>query len=260
MTAATALENRVLSPFRRILFRKRKYVTGYSFFRKLCRLFFWRSFAQKKKKTAEKKRPNVRPSCCDRFLVFLVMLSSWYSLNLWRKCLNVLEPTGPVRHNMYQRQYNHGKPANTVPYLMLILAGERLNTTPPPPPGSSTVWRPFWSWQCSPARTMWFWLVVSVSYSNILKKLFLFLNLCQLLINCFITRKFWFRILWDLQPKILLINQKDRYWVILQTKKADGGEPCCMVLCKTMQGPKNMCKNTMKTGAGQSLMGGGGVI
>jgi len=132
VTAATALENRVLSPFRRILFRKRKYVTGYSFFRKLCRLFFWRSFAQKKKKTAEKKRPNVRPSCCDRFLVFLVMLSSWYSLNLWRKCLNVLEPTGPVRHNMYQRQYNHGKPANTVPYLMLILAGERLNTTPPP--------------------------------------------------------------------------------------------------------------------------------
>jgi hypothetical protein len=66
---------------------------------------FWRSFAQKKKRLHP--RPNVRPSCCDRFLGFLVMLSSWYSLNLWRKYPNVLEPTRPVRHNMYQRQYNH---------------------------------------------------------------------------------------------------------------------------------------------------------
>jgi len=123
-------------------------------------------------------------------------------------------------------------------------------------PPSSTIWRPFWALQWSPAKNRVVlqqgWDFLTVEVIEIRNKIHVphSLNLLQWIVAWSIPEESTFRIPWV--NNLFIYKAFCKFFCKIK-------RTCRTMLHSFMQnyaGPKNMCKKTRKTGGGQSSMGG----
>ncbi len=116
-------------------------------------------------------------------------------------------------------------------------------------PPLSTFRSPFWAWQCNPAENR---MVLPQALAFWLWKLFKYKKMNKF----FSVQKSMPRVRTMFYEKDFKQNLNIKNIVKFFCWIKRHVEPCCcMVLCSTIQGPKNMWKKTSQTSARQSSMG-----